>query len=70
MMEIKRDDFKNLAAGYFVMTSQETTIKREDIDKFVQGSIFAHDFIMKQLRPSAPKVLKLDEAQALPVANN
>lgn len=63
MMEIKRDDFRNLAAGHFVMTSQETTIKREDIDKFVQGSIFAHDFIMKQVRPSTLTVLKTDEVK-------
>jgi CRISPR/Cas system CSM-associated protein Csm4 (group 5 of RAMP superfamily) len=68
MMEIKRDDFRNLAAGHYVMTSQETTIKREDIDKFVQGSIFAHDFIMKQVKTLKEKTV--DEAQVIPRRDN
>ena len=67
-MEIKRDDFRNLAAGHYVMTSQETTIKREDIDKFVQGSIFAHDFIMKQVKNLKEK--SFDETQIIPRRDN
>ncbi len=47
-MEINRDGFRNMAAGNFVITSQEPTIKREDLDKYIQGAMYAYDFITKQ----------------------
>jgi hypothetical protein len=55
-----RDTFRTLAAGKYAMNNLEGTIDKAHMLSFVEGAIYAYDFLNKEMKNSEEKIKKLE----------
>jgi hypothetical protein len=58
-----RETFKTLSAGKFALSKLEDTIDKNQMLAFIEGAVFAWDYINKTKQKEIPKVA-IDESRA------